>query len=343
MLWHGGVFSGPGVFLLGVSVTASLTVGGIWAQASSFTMTRIAHILVIACYLPLLPIVVELLPKALAPTRITALLTLILTVALLGSIHIATTRSLRSPSTVIPPPTSIALSETASAYVLAHSSASNYHKSVIELEQKCSDFRYVQYRVAPYFLPAKAVEHVADLRFGTGDAQRERYIKSQEDRRAAFFRLIGRGASVREIYPRGRLLSYVESGTHFADLWPLTPELMQQLLVQWRDAIVHFGNYNVAIADESVPMKYHVLDSEAIIFHEPIGRGDSHRINSLFILDPALGATFAQDFDLIWSLIPPKWRDPSGLAQWIDTELIPLALKRSIPPQSQRRTKARNL
>ena len=79
-------------------------------------------------------------------------------------------------------------------------------------------------------------------------------------------------------------------------------------------------------------MKYHVIDSKAVIIHEPIGRGDSHRLNSAIILDQVVGSRFAADLDMVWGLVDPMWRDPRFISEWIDSELVPQALARPISP-----------
>ncbi|HEY3685715.1 MAG TPA: hypothetical protein VGL93_21975 [Streptosporangiaceae bacterium] len=299
-----------------------------WAASSAFEVGGRVHLLLAAGYLPLLPVIADVLPRKITPTPLVAYVLLALACVWALSVHLGVVFTVHARKTAGRAASAVTIEGATPAEVLTFTSTEKYHQAVTELERRGNDFRYVQNRIAPYFLPAAAVEHVARLRFGDGDAQRGHYIESQRNRRTAFFELIGRGATVREIYPRERILRYAQTGTHTGELWPLTPQLMEQLLLEWKDAIQRFDNYHIAIADESIPMKYHVIDENVIVLHEPIGRGDSHRLNSMFAIDAAVGKRFADDFDLVWSLIDPCWRDPDQLGRWIDEELIPLARKR---------------
>ena len=328
-MWKDGAFSGVGAVLLGLAVSALITTLGLAAQASELRFSRTVNSLLLVTYAPSILVVVNSLPDSVSPNPQSSYVISILSITAGALIHcvVALRRTLKisgARKLAVHQP----LKGAVPAYVLTHSTTSQYHKSVAAIEERGTDFRYVQYRISPYFLPSAAVAYVADSRFGTGNPLREAYIDAQARRRKAFFQLIARGACVREIYPRDRLLNYIATGTHAGGLWPLTPELMRDLIIEWRNAILTFPNYMVGIADDSVPMKYHLVDEATVIIHEPIGRGDSHRLNSIFILDQEVGRQFATDFDLVWELIDPKWRDPESLRVWIDNELLPTSQHR---------------
>jgi hypothetical protein len=337
MLWQGGAFAGQGAVLIGTSITALLTLLGIKSQTSISIRAQGMQAVVFFIYAPLLVVAVNALPALLDTTKANSWLVLVLALATATLVHYSlvstASHSRASFNLTNKPPVDGAVP----AYVKTHSTTSDYHNSVVALEEGGQDFALVQYRIAPYFLPPEAVEHIAQLRFGAGNPLRDRYIDAQAKRRKAFFQLIARGAQIREIYPRNRLMNYVTTGTHFGELWPLTPDLMERLLREWQRAIVTFPNYTVAIADESIPMKYHVIDGRSVILHEPVGRGDSHRLNSVFILDPTIGSRFAADFDLVWGLIDPRWRDAEHISAWIDDGLIPAAKIRLESPRCQDR------
>lgn len=321
MLWQGGVLASLGDVLIGISVTAFLTIVGIRAQSGSAEMKSGVHVLVFCVYVPALAVIIESMKSVIIATRNTTILILLIGILAASLAHYIiwdTRRGKRKPDSGISIPP---VAGAAPAYVKTHTTTSEYHQSVVELEEHGVDFAFIQSRIAPYFFPPEAVRYVAELRFGAGNPLLQRYVEAQDKRRKAFFRLIARGAVIREIYPRSRLLSYVTTGSHQGDLWPLTPDLMQQLLREWQRAIVEFPNYTVAIADEPVPMKYHVVDRRCVILHEPIGRGDAHRLNSVFMFGNSLAEKFAKDFDLVWDVIDPRWRDSNEISSWIDTDL----------------------
>lgn len=321
MLWQGGALASLGDVLIGISVTAFLTVVGIKAQAGSAEMKSGVHVLVFCVYAPALAVIIESMNSIIIATRNTTILIFLISTLTASLVHyiIWDTRSRRRKldSGIGIPPVAGAVP----AYVKTHTTTSEYHQSVVELEEHGVDFAFIQSRIAPYFLPPDAVQYVAELRFGAGNPLLQRYVEAQDKRRKAFFRLVARGAVIREIYPRSRLVNYVTTGSHLGDLWPLTPDLMQQLLREWQRAIVQFPNYTVAIADEPVPMKYHVIDRRCVVLHEPIGRGDAHRLNSVFMFGGSLAERFAKDFDLVWDVIDPRWRDSKEISSWIDTDL----------------------
>jgi hypothetical protein len=337
LLWHGDAQSGIVIgALFGLFITGVCTIAGLKAQSSEPLSGRALalHLLLFTCYAPIVVFIVQVLPERLVATRGSALLFVAVLLLLAAAVHmlLVQRRAIRMRALV---PPAIAprgqLDASIAAHVATYAASDAYHRAIVQLEEQGSEFCFVQYRIAPYFLPEAAVEHVASLRFGAGSPLKEKYIEAQRKRRDAFNHLIARGARVREIYPRSRLVSYIKTGTHLGEMWPLTPDQMVELLSGWRHAIASFPNYTVAIADESVPMKYHLIDEKAVILHEPIGRGDSHRLNSVFILNETIGARFSEDFEMVWDLIEPAWRDSEKIVSWIDTTLIPDA-KAPRPP-----------
>lgn len=214
------------------------------------------------------------------------------------------------------------------ARVLVNRSVADYRSAVVSAESRARESAFIQWRIAPYFKSEDTINYLAQERFGEGSPDAANYRDEHLRRRQAFQDHLLRGDIHREIYPRDRLLSYVKTGTHSRDMWPLPAEQVIDLLNNWRDAIVRHDNYFVAISDESLPFKYHLIDGECIILHEPIGKGDSMRVNSIFIYDPEAANMLLEDFEFVWSQTPPKWRASDQLASWIETDLLPLASRR---------------
>jgi hypothetical protein len=324
MIFEGGLTGPVGVFLLGLSATAvvALLIASVQGPMTRFPVAL--NMVVGVAYLPIVLIAVNGLPSGIVDKTRTGLLVLLLGAIISGLIHYIIWQrygSSRRPDGNTDDFTS------AGPSVKTTFSSGDYHKLVVKAEQVAKDLCYIQFRVAPYFLSTEAIRHMAKLRFGEGNDDGDKYVEAQDARQKAFFRLMSSGARIREIYARDRLIQYVMTGTHQTNLWPLPPAMIIQLLNNWRRAVISNPNYFVAISDENVPFKYHVIDRHKVVIHEPIGRGDKNRLNALIIDDSRTAEMVAKDFEYVWSLVDTRWRDREHVGQWIEEFLIPLAVQ----------------
>ncbi|WP_420130368.1 hypothetical protein [Longimicrobium sp.] len=215
-----------------------------------------------------------------------------------------------------------------SAQVLVNTSVAEYRRAVVKAEAQGKDFAYIQRRLAPYLHKDEALHYIATQRFGAGNPEMEAYVAAHQSRRAAFFSALGAGVRYRELFPRSAIVRYVATGTHSDEMWPLPVSTIIELLDNWREVLLRYHNYYVGISDHALPIKYHVIDAECVILHEPVGKGDDIRLNSLFIYGRDVASIAVKDFDLVWGLIDPEWRDRERIARWISEELVPLANRR---------------
>jgi hypothetical protein len=339
MLFHGGLGGTVGILLLGVAATGAVSLlTTISVQQGRRHIPLPLHLVVASTYLILLSVVVDELPSKLIPSKDTAWFffgvvalasVMIHSLGVAGvrrSRRIATPRDVDGAPTTTRPPN---IPERATAvYALVNLSVSDYRTAVAAAEQSGVDFRYIQRRIAPYFNTDSMLRAIAQQRFGAGNQEGQEYVAAHRQRREAFFAMLEKGARYREIFPRAAILQYVRTGTHAEDMWPLTPATVVDLLNNWRDALLNYPNYHVAISDEALPIKYHVIDENLLIIHEPVGRGDTIRFNSFFTFGESVAKPVAEDFDLVWSLIDPLWRDREHLNSWIVDDLVPLAQRR---------------
>ena len=208
-------------------------------------------------------------------------------------------------------------------------SVSDYRDAIIEAESAATELMYIQVRIPPFYYSAETIKHVAELRFGEGSRNIPIYMHEHQERARHHRRLLADGVHVREVYPRQAIESFVRTGTHSGSFWPLTPKMVCQALKSWRDELITYANYSVGISSDPIPSKYQLLSNDLVVFHSPIGGGDSHRLNSLFIMGEEISASYCADFEYIWERIPREDRDSLLVAEWIETHLIPLAQGRA--------------
>jgi hypothetical protein len=332
--------STAGWFLIGLAGTALTSFfAAIGTQQQPKHLTIPLHGLIVAVYAPLIAISVNMLPSRLIEGGLAGWLELALAMssalschALLAVGHRLMALKRLAVQASSSPTTAIVSHElpqrTLSGHILVNSSVADYRKAVIAAEGGGRDFAFIQRRIAPYLLSDSMLRLIASQRFGDGHPEMNAYISSHQRRRQAFFESLDSGARYREMFSRQTILHYVKSGTHSEEMWPLPSSAIVDVLKNWRDALLHHPNYYVGISDHSLPIKYHLIDNECLILHEPVGKGDDIRLNSFFIYGKEIGAVVVRDFDVIWGLIDPEWRDRQKIARWIKDELIPLARRR---------------
>jgi hypothetical protein len=329
------------LFLLGLSTTAVISLfAAIGTQSRPKHLTFSLHCVIVGIYLPLLWIALNELPLTLIPTLYTAWLVTLLASFTAVTAHaliiarreiagvtkaLSGSRGARSVDTFLhEPPKSSQL-----GYILVNSSVAHYREAVLLEEEKGRDFAYIQRRIAPYLYSDSTLQAIARQRFGAGNPEMNAYISAHQRRRQSFFASIESGARYREMFQRQVLLRYIETGTHADEMWPISSSAVVDLLKNWRQVLLQYPNYYVGISDQSLPIKYHLIDGECVILHEPVGKGDDIRLNSFFMFGRETGMCVQADFDLVWGLIDPEWRDRERIARWIKDELIPLARRRS--------------
>jgi hypothetical protein len=156
MLFPGGTLGPVGTLLIGLTITAATTLAGIIAAMPKKRWNLISHLLLATAYLSLTAVIVDLLPVSATGAGAGALLILFLALPLTGTIHFALVIACRKKEVQVQS-TTAALKDPSfpgavSAFVLINSSNESYQKAVVALENRGTEFSYVQYRIAPYFL-----------------------------------------------------------------------------------------------------------------------------------------------------------------------------------------------
>jgi hypothetical protein len=332
--------STAGWFLIGLVATAVISLfTAIGTQGSPKQFTAPLHWIVIAIYAPLLALLTNSLGHYLTekPSSVWLILSLILTVAIVSHglwaslIRIDDLKKLLShrdldlptePFSHEPPPGA------SRGLILVNLSIAEYRTAVVSAEANGRDFAFIQRRIAPYLLSDSTLKFIAAQRFGDGHSEMHAYVASHLLRRQAFMQSLESGAKYREVFSRKTLLDYVKTGTHSEEMWPLPPTAVIDLLKNWQETLLQYPNYYVAISDHNLPLKYHLIDNECVILHEPVGKGEDIRLNSFSIYSREIGTKVRKDFEIIWGMTDPEWRDRHRIARWIKSELIPLARQR---------------
>ena len=344
MLYTGGQVGGVALALLGLSAVALFTLlvtiasaerppRG-WMSKSSFNMAL--GFVYIPAIIWALNGVFELskLPQGWAYI----VLVLIVANSLLLHFYIQSRSNNQGQITSIMPPASAAPAlpkhkGAMLAEVVINDSVRRYKDSILEAESGIQMMNNIQWRIAPYFKTDEIIRYIARQRFGDGSPNIEAYLAEHQGRRARFAALLASNAPVREIYSLPRLLQYVRTGTHAENKWPLTPDMVRGLLNAWINALNTHENYVVGITALSLPIKYHILNDDRVVIHEPVGEGESFRLNSIILYGHDTAAPFLADFERVWSEIPPEFRNRQSVTSWIEGELI---------PQADRKTEIRN-
>ena len=220
------------------------------------------------------------------------------------------------------------------AEVVINDSVRRYKDSILEAESGIQMMNNIQWRIAPYFKTDEIIRYIARQRFGDGSPNIEAYLA-----RACKADGLGSQLSLRQTRLCERFIRFRDccstfrTGTHAENKWPLTPDMVRGLLNAWINALNTHENYVVGITALSLPIKYHILNDDRVVIHEPVGEGESFRLNSIILYGHDTAAPFLADFERVWSEIPPEFRNRQSVTSWIEGELI---------PQADRKTEIRN-
>ncbi len=321
MFWSGGI----GDVWIGGIFAILVALVGVWANSGRFHFSGPVHLLLALLYAPLCVVVFNYLPSEwFTNSRSMKIVLLVFVVFVAVEIHRVVLFVFASTRAQPLSPPSAAPAETSTT----HNTIESYKTAINEAEGGAKELLYIQHRIAPYFKTDNAINFIASARFGKGSPNFESYTAEHHGRRQAFYRFLADGGVYREIFPRERLLRYVSTGTHADNQWPLPAEEIVMLLTGWKDTLLRYPNFRSAISDESIPIKYHIVDQNLVVLHEPVGKGDVFRLNSVFVHGERTNHSFREDFEIIWSMTPEEWRDANRLSRWITSELIPLAQRR---------------
>lgn len=332
MLYDGGLLGSGTQWLVGIAIAAFLASIGLNFNSSDLDheprwKAYAKQVAIALLYLPLIPVLLQCLPGPLTGTQVLryVVLPLVAVLAVLLHVTLYVWRSGTSLRHVPPKGSELAMTSINSTIVA-------YKKAITAAESNAKELAYIQHRIAPYFLSDSSLLSIAERRFGEGSPDADIYVAQHRARRVAFYAFLGAERTYREVYPRTRLRNYVETGTHADDKWPLTPNEVMDTLLRWAEALERYPSYHVAISDASIPIKYHVIDSEILVIHEPVGRpGDDRRLNSIMTYSKKIGREAMRDFDQIWADTAVEWRNSHTVANWIRSELVPLAATREEP------------
>jgi len=345
MIMGGGIAGPVALTLVGIVATSFISILVLISTGDislAFRRGKALQLLIFLCYGPCVIVLVQFIPNAFGPTELAAWTSTVILLIFLMTIQALALRAFQ-PKSPFPIEVSATFTGGTPALVRTNSSVEAYKEGVVAAERTATSLDYIQWRIPPYYKTREIIEYIATQRFGEGNPNFQVYLDEHLTRAAQHRTLMERGIPIREIYPRERLIRYVTEGTHAENQWPLQPEMVEGMLRSWMSAILRYSHYVVAVTEESVPLKYHVVSKSQVILHEPVGKGDSIRLNSTFIYGAAAVAGYVSDFELLWSTIPPQWRDSMRIAQWIESELIPLAhLREREPKPRTRRTRVKD-
>ncbi len=334
MFWSGEISDG----WIGALAAVVVALVGAWANTGRIQFSGPIHLLMGLIYVPLCIVVINYLPERWFSNALSVkIMVIILTIAISVGAHrgillVCSRMNKQNKNETRTEAGEMLPSVTSNTY----NTVEKYKTAINEAEGNAEELLYIQHRIAPYFKRNTAIEFIASARFGAGSADYKNYVEEHLGRRQEFYKFLANGGAYREIFPRKQLLKYVSSGTHADNKWPLPADEIVALLTGWRETLLRYPNFKSAISDDSIPIKYHIIDRNLVILHEPVGKGDVYRLNSVFINCEKTNRNFRDDFEIIWSLTDEKWRDAAFLSDWIEAELIPMAGQRAV----RRRAKA---
>ncbi|AOY74407.1 hypothetical protein ARZXY2_4908 (plasmid) [Arthrobacter sp. ZXY-2] len=189
----------------------------------------------------------------------------------------------------------------------SHSPAA-YRDLIASLEKGARQIDSFPKRLSVVFKSDKAIQRIAEQRFGRGSSMIEPYVEEHMLRRRTFYENLSSGTTVREIYTPEDLRSYLLNGRHGKGV-DLAQDDLRESIELWRTCAESFpGNYLVAFTSERIPFKYEVIDKRAVVMHEAISGNDRDRLNAFAIEQDDIARVFSRDFELVWERTPPADR-----------------------------------
>jgi hypothetical protein len=203
-------------------------------------------------------------------------------------------------------------------------SSNLYHRLIVDLERSAHRIDRIPKRISVLFKDDEVIEYIARSRFGTGNPTSESYTREHITRRELFYASLRNGQlNCRELYNMHELRKYGNELTHSGPV-RIPAHLARGMVARWRDCIHNWPErYMVGLTTSPIPLKYQIIDSQHVVFHEAVGSRDLHRMNAFGISSRSTARRFEADFNTVWSDIEPQHRDPQFVADWILKNVVP--------------------
>ncbi len=199
--------------------------------------------------------------------------------------------------------------------VWAVTRADEYNAAIESLELPAQRVDKTLQRFNTVFKDEDLAREVAQQRYGVRSPLYSAYVSTHGRRRQEFFLKLESGRlQHREIISLPDIQEWLRKPVH-----PAAAALRNDLVVRQVNCVVETlrkfpRNYSLALSEDEHPFRYGLFDSATVVLHDAIGASDMHRVNSLFVTDPATVKAFEDEFELVWQHIDPALKSNEEVA-----------------------------
>lgn len=205
--------------------------------------------------------------------------------------------------------------------VLVSMSPSDYKELILEVEKDSKEILLLSKRLTVMFKSEEMIREMAKRRFGEGSPHIAIYKDEHMQRKAAFYRALDDGCKIYEIHNKTELENYLFSRKHIG-IGQVNCKFILQMLESWKQALQNYPeNYFVALTEETIAIKYELVNREWMVIHESVGAQSDQRMNALFINSKKVSEEIRKDFFTIWERTDNKFREKTYIINWIDEKI----------------------
>lgn len=199
-------------------------------------------------------------------------------------------------------------------------SPKDYKESIIKAEENAKEILLLPKRLTVMFKSQEMIEDMAQKRFGEGSPHIQEYVNEHMSRKVSFIQALNDGCKVYEIHNITELETYLNERKHVG-IEKIDCKYIIGMLEEWKNVMLKYENYYVALTKESVPIKYELVNEEKLILHESTGVHSDGRMNALFITSKTALRNVKKDFFAIWERTDNKFKNTDYIVNWINEKI----------------------
>ncbi len=200
-------------------------------------------------------------------------------------------------------------------------SPNDYKELILAAERNAKIIKLMPKRIHVMFKSPEFITFLAEQRFGPGSEYIQPYIDEHISRSSALLQALGHDLKMYEIHNKNELISYVQKRGHHG-VSSIEKKHIIHMINEWKRIIGQYpDNYFVRLTEETIPLKYELIDDKKLVMHESVGTYSRDRFNAIFIESPSI-TQISDDFAQIWERVPANERSRENIIKWIDDNLL---------------------
>lgn len=205
--------------------------------------------------------------------------------------------------------------------ILVSMSPSDYKKFILEVEKDSKEILLLSKRLSVMFKSEEMIREMAQKRFGEGSPHIMAYKNEHMQRKTSFYKALDDGCKIYEIHNKTELEDYLFSRKHIG-IGQMDYKYILQMLESWKQAMQNYPeSYFVALTEETIPIKYELINKEWMVIHESVGARSDQRMNALFVYSKEAVEEIRKDFFSVWERTDNNYRDRLRIIAWIDKKI----------------------